>query len=163
MIRLCVPILEPFRIMLNGSNIEKTSLPSHILPVPLISDCSLAIEKHEDGNGKPFLCQVLYIQLPCWLKLCQVESSLVRFFVMHKLFSFQKMLNNIHIFAFSIISPHWDGSSSWNNLFADRESLSYMVNTMVTDNLATQGARASGAIVLTVSAPQGLMTWCRVQ
>ena len=62
----------------------------------------------------------------------------------------ESILGNIKVFAFSIISWHWDGTGRWNPCSWNTGiSLSWMVNIMVADGLATQEARASTAMVLT--------------
>ena len=69
-----------------------------------------------------------------------------------------------NIFTFSIMSQHFDGTGCWNpSLWKTRTCLSYRINTMAANVLATQGARASTVMVLTlffqnipVSAPPGL-------
>ena len=48
------------------------------------------------------------------------------------------------IFSSSIISLHWNSICKWN------PSLQKMFNTMVTDDLVMQGARASVAMVLII-------------
>ena len=73
------------------------------------------------------------------------------------------------IFVFSVISQCWDGPGgsnpfSWKSMI----NLSCMVNTMAAADQATQGSRASVAMVMTflpwnilVSAPGSLMIVCR--
>ena len=52
--------------------------------------------------------------------------------------------NYKNILAFSIFSPWWDRTGHWNlSLWKPRTSLLCIVDTMVTDGLVTQGARAS--------------------
>ena len=64
----------------------------------------------------------------------------------HAEFYFRKYNN---IFAFSMISQHWDGTGSLNpSLCETRNHLSYLVNTRVADDLVIQGARASATMVL---------------
>ena len=54
-----------------------------------------------------------------------------------------------NIFAFSVISQHWDGTRSVNpSSWMIRTHVSCMVSTMAADDLAAQGARASAAMVL---------------
>ena len=68
------------------------------------------------------------------------------------------------IFTFCIIAQYTDGTGCWNpSLCKTRNSSSCIVNTMAADGLVMQGARASGAMVLTkfswnilVSAPEEL-------
>ena len=67
------------------------------------------------------------------------------------------ILNPLHaglfwrnMFASSIISHQWDGAGCWNpSTWKTMTSLSYMFNTMAADDLATQGARSSAAMILT--------------
>ena len=68
------------------------------------------------------------------------------------------------IFTFSIISPYWVSSGSWNTaLWKTRNFSSYKVNNnMAADDLVKQGVRALAAMVLAQlswnilpSAPQG--------
>ena len=75
---------------------------------------------------------------------------------------------NINIwFHFLNISQHWDVAGSWDTSPGKMSIfLSYLVNSMVVDGLATQGARASTAVVLTlflwiisVSASEGWSHW----
>ena len=54
------------------------------------------------------------------------------------------------VIAFSINSQHWDGIGSWKpSSWKRRTCLFGVVNTMVVDDLATEGARASATMVLT--------------
>ena len=61
---------------------------------------------------------------------------------------FQRELK--HIFTFYVTSPHWhDTGSSTRSSSKTRTYLSYTVNIMGADVLATQGARASATMILT--------------
>ena len=54
-----------------------------------------------------------------------------------------------NIFAFSMISQHWNGTGNWNpSLWKTRNHLSYLVNTGVADDPVMQGARTSSTMVL---------------
>ena len=65
----------------------------------------------------------------------------------HAAFIYKKHKN---VFIFSIISEHFDGTCSWNLSWRKTGMhLSYVINIMAADDLATQGARASAAMVLT--------------
>ena len=55
-----------------------------------------------------------------------------------------------NIFAFCIISPHWDGTGSWNpSSWKTKTSLSCIGIMMLADDLVILGASALAAIVLT--------------
>ena len=55
-----------------------------------------------------------------------------------------------HVFTFYVIPPHWHAKDNWNpSPYKTRTYLFYIVNIMVADVLATQGARASATMILT--------------
>ena len=61
-----------------------------------------------------------------------------------------KLFQDKNVFTQFIISQHWDGLGSWNCcLWKTKICLSCIFNIMLVDDLATQGARASTATVLT--------------
>ena len=56
-----------------------------------------------------------------------------------------------HIIIFHVIAPHWHDTGSWYpSSCKTRTYLAYMVNIMAADGLATQGARASATMILTL-------------
>ena len=55
-----------------------------------------------------------------------------------------------HVFTFYVIPPYWHAKDNWNpSSCKTRTYLFHIVNIMVADDLATQGARVSAAMVLT--------------
>ena len=55
-----------------------------------------------------------------------------------------------YIFAYFIISQYWDGTGRWNlSSWRTRTGSSCIFNTMVADELVTQGSMASVAMILT--------------
>ena len=73
-----------------------------------------------------------------------------------------------HLFTFYVMYPHWHDTGSWNpSSSKTRTYLFYIVNIMGADGLATEGARVSATIILTmlnqinsVPARQGLIEYC---
>ena len=54
------------------------------------------------------------------------------------------------VFVFHNITRKWNAAEGWNSVtWMTKIYPSYVVNSMAADGLATQGARASGAILLT--------------
>ena len=81
-------------------------------------------------------------------------------------------IKKYNMFAFSLIPQHWacwDGGGAWNfSSWKTRTSRYFVVNTMVADDLATQGVRVLAAMILTyfswnipASASDGLTHWGR--
>ena len=54
-----------------------------------------------------------------------------------------------NVFGICIIDQHWDGAGSSNPSLSKTRSRLFYVATMAVDGLATQGARASTAMILT--------------
>ena len=54
-----------------------------------------------------------------------------------------------HLFTFYVIPPHWHDTGSWNHSWCEtRTCLFYITNIMAADDLVTQGARTSAAMIL---------------
>ena len=57
---------------------------------------------------------------------------------------------NINMYLYFVIPPHWHAIDSWNSSsYKTRTYIFYIVNIMVANVLATQGARASATMILT--------------
>ena len=61
------------------------------------------------------------------------------------------MLNFSEVITFYVIPPHWHNTGSWNpSWHKTRTFFFYIVNIIGADVLATQGARASAAVIFTM-------------
>ena len=77
-----------------------------------------------------------------WYMLCIDKLS------MHYIYCVDKTFWYVTLFWLFIIPINWNAAGSWNpSSWKIGTCLSYLVNTMAVDNLATQGARASAAMV----------------
>ena len=56
------------------------------------------------------------------------------------------ILGSMKIFAFSIISQHWDGTGSWNPSSWKTRTWSSMFNIMVADDLVTKSTTGGSAL-----------------
>ena len=84
-----------------------------------------------------------------WLIINYIVSSLCCSPLTLTCYIFQR--EHKHIFTFYVTPPHWHVTGSWNpSSSMTRTYLLYVVNIMGTDDLATQWARASAAMIFTM-------------
>ena len=100
--------------------------------------------------------ELYLIGLDLWWKMRNVDADLLQLWFFNQNLSILTLyvLNfserTKHIFTFYVIAPHGHDTGHWNPSSKTVTCLFYTFNIMVADVLATQGARASATMILSM-------------